>query len=209
MILPAPYERSVFINCPLGPDYEPILQAILFCVVHLGFTPRLAVERSDGGEDRITKILSLLEASRFSIHDLSRTRARKSDEVFRLNMPFELALDYACRRYRENRREKMFLVFEQARFEAKAALSDLSGCDFEVHGGEPERAMGGVRDFLVNEAGARSDGRALIRARYEDFQGWYWDKQLAAGSSEEDIRAYPTREVLRAMFEWVELGEPI
>lgn len=181
---------------------------MLFCIVHLGFIPRLATSRADGGEDRLRKIVSHIEASKFSIHDLSRARASKAGEIFRLNMPFELGIDYAFRLANEDFRQKRFLVFERERFEAKAALSDMSGCDFEVHNDSYELAIGEVRNFLVNEAGARADGRALIISRYHDFGAWYWERQLEAGSTEADIRSYPTREVLRAMQEWVALDEP-
>lgn len=203
------YQRNVFVNCPLDEEYEPILQAVLFCIVHLGFLPRLSVSRADGGEDRLRKIVEHIEASKYSIHDLSRARSSKADEIFRLNMPFELGIDYAFRNSNADHRSKKFLVFEGRRFEAKAALSDLSGCDFEIHDDNYERAIGEVRNFLVNEAGARADGKALIISRYHDFGAWYWEKQAAAGSSEADIRDYPTREVLRAMLEWVSGGEPI
>lgn len=56
------FERSVFINCPFDEDYEPILQAILFCVVYLGLHPRIARERNDSAEVRIEKITGLIEA---------------------------------------------------------------------------------------------------------------------------------------------------
>lgn len=204
----ADFERNVFVNCPLDEAYEPILQAILFAIVHLGFKPRLAAGRADGGEDRLRKIIGLIAESKYSIHDLSRAKASNEGEIFRLNMPFELGIDYAYKTSQVELRDKKFLVFERARFEAKAALSDLSGCDFEVHNSKFDKAIGEVRNFLVNEAGARPDGKALIVARYQDFGAWYWEKQLAAGSSEADIRSYPTREVLRAMHEWVGLGEP-
>lgn len=50
------FERSVFINCPFDEDYDPILRAIFFCVVYLGFYPRLATERRDSLENRVDKI---------------------------------------------------------------------------------------------------------------------------------------------------------
>ncbi|WP_336919049.1 hypothetical protein, partial [Altererythrobacter lauratis] len=40
-------------------------------------------------------------------------------------------------------------------------------------------------------------------------QEWYWERELAAGSSEEDIREYPTVELIRAMHEWKDAGEPV
>jgi hypothetical protein len=94
-----PFERSVFINCPFDEAYEPILQAILFCVVFLGFYPRIARERNDSAEVRVEKITSLIEASKYSIHDLSRAQAAKKGEFYRLNMPFEYGIDWACRRW--------------------------------------------------------------------------------------------------------------
>lgn len=202
----AEFERGVFVNCPLDEAYEPVLQAILFCIVHLGFEPSLASGRADSGEDRLTKIIALMEGCKYSIHDLTRARAEGEGEMFRMNMPFELGIDYASRRYSKELKDKKFLVFERVRFEAKAALSDLSGCDFETHEGRFEKAIGEVRNFLVNEAGVRNDGTSLIVGRYADFQEWYWESQLAAGSSEDDIRRYPTREVLRAMQEWANEG---
>lgn len=202
------FERSVFVNCPLDETYEPILQAILFCIVHFDFIPQLTTGRADGGEDRLTKIIGQIESCKYSIHDLTRSRATKEGELLRMNMPFELGIDYASRRYRPGLDGKKFLVFERAPYEAKAALSDLSGCDFQTHADSFDKAIGEVRTFLVNEAGAAPQGRALIISRYEDFQAWYWERQLAAGSSEQDIRQYPTREVLRAMQDWLGLDEP-
>lgn len=84
------FDQSVFINCPFDEDYAPVLQAILFCVGLLGFSPRVATKRADGGETRLEKIRELIEERRFSIHDLSRCQARRKGEYFRLNMPFEL-----------------------------------------------------------------------------------------------------------------------
>ena len=86
------FDRSVFVNCPLDEDYDHILRAILFCLVRFGLKPRIATERSDAGEPRITKILSLIQSSRYSIHDLCRCQARQEGEYYRLNMPFELGL---------------------------------------------------------------------------------------------------------------------
>lgn len=204
----AKYDRNVFVNCPLDEEYEPILQAVLFCIIYLGFNPRLSVSNADCGEDRLRQIIAHIEASKFSIHDLCRARASQAGEVFRLNMPFELGIDYGLKHTRPEFSTKRFLVFEGRRFEAKAALSDLSGCDFEVHSNSFEKAIGEVRNFLVNEAGAPAEGKAQIIARYHDFQAWYWERELRRGSTEADIRSYPTREVLRAMKEWVEAGMP-
>jgi hypothetical protein len=59
-----------------------------------------------------------------------------------------------------------------------------------------------VRSWLVNQAQAPGIGAALILGKYLDFQEWYWEREQAAGSSDEDIREYPTAEVVRAMHDW-------
>lgn len=204
------FERSVFINCPLDADYDPILQAILFCVVYLGFIPRLSRERNDSAEVRVDKITGLIEASRFSIHDLSRSQAKKKGDHFRLNMPFELGIDWACRRYYgQGRDRKRFLILEEKAYRYQIALSDISGCDIQYHAGGFQQAVRKVRNWLVSETGITAEGAARVLARYVDFQGWYYEKQLAAGFSEDDIRDYETGELLKAMVDWLAAGKPI
>ena len=66
-----------------------------------------------------------------------------------------------------------------------------------------------VRSWLIAQAGADAIGAALIQGKYIAFQEWYWKRELAAGSSEEDIREYPTGELIQAMRDWKEAGEPL
>ena len=204
------FERCVFINCPFDEDYEPILQSILFCIIYLGFLPRLATESSDSGAVRLDKIRQLIEASKYSIHDLSRCQAKQAGDHFRLNMPFELGLDYGCRQYFGNGREtKTILILEEEKYRYQAAISDLAGCDIQAHKGDHQIAVRKVRNWLSSEAGASQHGASKILGAYADFQEWYYEKQLAAGFSDEDIQDYPTSELLGAMTEWVDLGKPV
>jgi len=204
------FDRSVFINCPFDEDFEPILQAILFCIIYLGFYPRLARERSDSGESRLEKIKELIESSLYSIHDLSRCQAKKEGEIFRLNMPFELGLDYGCKQYFGRGREaKKILILEEKPYRYQAALSDISGCDIEYHEGNYQKVIRKIRNWLVSEAAASPLGAQHILQKYEDFQEWNYKTKLSSGFSEEDIRDYPTKELLDAMRFWVSNGEPV
>lgn len=205
-----PFDRSVFVNCPFDEDYEPILQAILFCIVYLGLVPRIASESYDSGSVRLERIRTLIESAKYSIHDLSRCQATRAGEHFRLNMPFELGIDYGCRQYfGEGRDQKKILILEEKAFRYQAAISDLAGCDIQPHAGDHQRAVRKVRNWLVSEAGVQAVGAARILGAYADFQEWYYEKQLAAGFSEDDIQDYPTSELLDAMEEWVASGKPI
>ncbi len=204
------FENSVFINCPFDEKYDPILQAMLFCIVDLGFVPRLAKERNDSGEIRLHKIADLIRESRYSIHDLSRSQALKKDEYFRLNMPFEYGVDWACRRwYGEGRDRKIFLILDENKYRYQAALSDIAGSDIKFHQADYQKAVRAVRNWLVSEAGVTAPGAARILARYADFQAWHFEKQRAAGFSDGDIEDYPTPEFLASMVEWKKVGEPI
>ena len=124
------FERNVFINCPFDDEYRPLRQALLFVVVFLGFNPKIALERSDSGELRINKICGLIQVSKYSIHDLSRLRSGKAKEFYRLNMPFELGIDYGARAFGAAfMSSKRSLILEQKLHDFRKALSDLSGVD--------------------------------------------------------------------------------
>lgn len=93
----AGFETNVFINCPFDAAYLPLLRPLLFTVVLLGYHPRIASERSDSGENRVDKICALIRESKYGIHDLSRLQASEIGEFYRMNMPFELGVEYGCR----------------------------------------------------------------------------------------------------------------
>ena len=208
--MPPPFESSVFVNCPFDEEYAPILQALAFCIVYLGFHPRFAPENADNAATRLDRIAELIRGSKYGIHDLSRCKSRTVDEYARMNMPFELGLDHACRRFGSTPlTSKRILIFEHTRCDYQRALSDISGWDIRSHGGDHEKAVRDLRTWLIAEAGAVPVGAARIQGKYIAFQEWYWERELAVGSSEEDIREYPTTELIRAMHEWKEAGEPV
>ncbi len=202
--MPPPFDRSVFINCPFDEDFAPTLQAVAFCVVYLGFFPRFAPENADNAAGRLDRIFEIVRGSKFGIHDLSRCKADAAGDFARMNMPFELGIDHACRRFgADELTTKTILILERERFDYQKSLSDISGWDIQSHGGDYAKAVRHVRSWLVNQAGAAAVGAARILGEYAAFQEWYWERELAAGSSQEDITQYPTAEVVRAMHEWM------
>jgi hypothetical protein len=124
-------------------------------------------------------------------------------------MPFELGIDYGCRQYFGNGREgKKFLILEEKMYRYQAAISDLSGCDIKAHTGDFQKAVRHVRNWFVSEARIDAEGPTKILGAYTDFQEWYYEWELSAGSSDEDIQNYPTSELLDAMKDWVAIGKP-
>jgi hypothetical protein len=202
------FERNVFINCPFDETYRPILRSVLFCVLYLGFEPRIAVERLDGAEPRIEKLVELIEDSKFGIHDLSRMKAKKAGELFRLNMPLELGLDIGCKRFKGAKwGEKKCLILETEKYRFQAALSDLSNSDIEAHGDDPLEALTIVRNWLNNEAKLDAHGPSFVWGRFTDFIADADDILLARGYSRRDIDRLPMAEWMQQMRAWPGLGK--
>lgn len=207
-----PSESDVFVNCPFDKEYEPILQAMLFCIVFLGKTPRIASETQNSADSRLAKIKELILASKYSIHDLSRNKSTTANEFARMNMPFELGFDFGCRAFAGSGYEqKNFLVLDSEEYQYQAALSDYSGCDIEVHKNNYQIAIRKVRNWLVNGAKiSNAPAASRIESAYEtDFQEWHYEKQLSQGFSDADIQDYPTSELLQSMVDWNAAGRPI
>lgn len=209
-MVPPPFERSVFVNCPFDAEYAPLLQAIAFCVTDLDFFPRIAPENADNAANRLDRIIELVQGSKYGIHDLSRCKSLAADEYARLNMPFELGMDYGSRRFGgEPLAQKAILILENVRYDYQKSLSDIAGWDIHAHGLDHIEAVRHVRNWLVRQAGAEGVGPARILGNYAAFQEWYWERELATGASEDDIKTYPTVQMIEAMRQWIDAGRPL
>src|SRR4051794_25020236 len=119
------YDRNVFINCPFDDDYAPLFEAIVFAINDAGFRPKCARERLDSSQIRLQKIIELISASRYSIHDLSRTALDATNALPRFNMPLELGIDLGCKAFNPECADKSLLIFdsEQYRFQSSFPTS--------------------------------------------------------------------------------------
>lgn len=199
------FERNVFINCPFDADYRPILRPILFCIIALGLRPRIALERFDSAEPRLTKIIELIRESRFAIHDLSRAQASQAGEFYRLNMPFELGLDVGCRQFGgAPLGAKRCLILEAEPYRYQAALSDIAGSDIAVHRNDPVQAMSEVREWLCEAAGMDdAPGAEAIWFDFVEFTLRDSDRLQARGYSAANVEARSVSALMRAMGDWV------
>lgn len=199
-----PFEKNIFINCPFDIAYRPLLRPILFTVLSHGLTPRIALERSDSAETRISKIIALIRESQFGIHDLSRLQANQPGEFYRLNMPFELGLDIGCRNFGEGRlKEKRCLVLEKERFRYQAALSDLSGSDISSHDDQPDQIVSCVRTWIYEQTGINAGGPSKIWGNFNEFMAKNYDEMTANGFSPKDIENSSIPELIENMKKWI------
>lgn len=199
------FHKNVFINCPFDSKYYPLLRPLLFTIAYLGFNPRIAIETSDSGQTRIDKICELVRTSKYSVHDLSRLKAAKKGEFYRLNMPFELGIDYGSRRFAANLlRNKKCLILEEGAYDYRRALSDISGLDIKSHGNDPIKLVRAIRNWFVETVGLNDiEGPTAIWYRFNDFTSDFNAKRSAEGFSKADLNIMPIPEYLRFIKSWI------
>lgn len=168
----ASYDESVFINCPFDREYQPIFHALVFTVHDCGYFARSALEIEDSGQIRIQKIEQIIADSRLAIHDISRTEPDEESGLPRFNMPLELGLFLGAQRYGDTRQQtKSCKILDTERFRFQRFCSDIAGQDISSHGGDPEKAIRAVRDWLrgLKPSISLPSGSKIVE-RYRQFQ---------------------------------------
>jgi hypothetical protein len=200
------FEKNVFINCPFDEEYYPLLRPLLFTVLSFGFNPRIALERSDSGEQRINKICQLIRSSRYAIHDLSRLQSKKKNEFYRLNMAFELGIEYGIRHLSPTGRfkTKRCLILGRERYTFMKALSDLAGVDIKNHKDDPLVLIRELRNWFTETIGLRQVASpTVIWYNFNDFMKDCYDKRKSEGFSDEDVTMMPVPEFISFIRDWL------
>jgi len=181
-----------------------MFRALLFTVLRFGLNPRFALEKADSGETRVNKILSLIRQSQYGIHDLSRCVAKRKGEYYRMNMPLELGFDISAREFGPGRlKTKKILILEEDRYRFQRAISDLSNSDILGHGGDPQKIVSAVRDWLSHTAEIDGLSGTQIWGEFNDFMADN-DADLASKNfSTEEIKNFAIPELERAMRKWL------
>jgi hypothetical protein len=190
--VPEDFDKNVFINCPFDQEYLSLLRPLLFTILYVGFNPKIGLESSDSGETRINKICELIRVSRYSIHDLSPLQSSRRNEFYRMNMPFELGIEYGCRLFASDHlRRKRCLILEKSRHVYIKALLDLSGVDIKSHQNKPEKLIAAVRSWFIETVGLRNiESSTVIWYPFTDFTSDFYEKRKSQGFSDEDIGEY-------------------
>lgn len=178
---------SVFINCPFTEDYAALFEAMTFTVLACGFLPRSALEKGDGGEMRMDKIIGLIRRSPYSIHDLSAVGLDTTNHLPRFNMPFELGLTLGLRASASKHAKHVVLILESQKYTSQKCLSDISGQDLQAHGGEVNRMILQVRNWLRLETGRELPGPRQIEFAFRNFRAALPGSCENAGISPADV----------------------
>ena len=118
------YEKGVFINCPFDHDYEKLFYALIFAIHDCGFVARCALEASDSGEVRISKIVEIIRQCKFGVHDISRTELG-SNGLPRFNMPLELGLFLGAKEF-DPTNKKICLILDRTKNFVPILLARIS-----------------------------------------------------------------------------------
>ncbi len=144
-----PWSESVFLNFPFDTKYEPLFLALVAGTCGFGLVPTSTLE-IPSSDRRLNRILSLIRASRYSLHDLSRVEVDPSPPPTpRFNMPFELGLAVVHADVAGGKHEWVVLEAEEHRL--NKSLGDLNGTDPRIHGGTPEGMLRCLANALVTE----------------------------------------------------------
>lgn len=199
------FEKNIFINCPFDNDFEILLRPLMFTIVYLGYNPRIALEDSDVSVSRLSKILKLINESKYSIHDLSRIKSNKKNEFARLNMPFELGIDFGSKEFSKKHKDKKFLVISNEYHDYKKALSDFAGFDAHNHKNEPIELIGIIRNWIYEFSDLPNNLESIeIWYKFEDFMLFLRKKKINAGYKEiKDLQnIFPIKEFIQTINEW-------
>lgn len=178
--------NAIFINCPFDSKYKPMLRAMLFAARFYGLEVKIASTESDSKSNRLERIIELMKEAKYSIHDLSKLKSEKKKEYFRMNMPFELGLDYGL-----GGNDKVFLIFEDEDYKLKIALSDINGWDVRPHYNKPEQLMLEFRKWIVASKPLPEDKKSLSSSDiwyiYNDFYARFSDFMTVHHMKEEEV----------------------
>ena len=197
------FDKNVFVNCPFDDDYRQLLLSVIFTIKYLNYIPRLSLERADSAESRIEKIVGLINESKFGVHDLSRIISSEKDEHFRMNMPFELGIDYGAKALKGDKwGKKQLLVLEKERYRYQKALSDLSGSDIKNHDDEPSKIVKVVRDWFVATENIRAESGNKIWSKFNEFNAYLYDQAVEI-DGHDNVDELQVIEVIRHMDDWL------
>lgn len=187
------FEKNVFINCPFDTSYiNDLLKPMIYLIVRIGYVPRLSLEVSDSGQIRLDKITDIIKNCKYSIHDLSLVKSIKAKEFARMNMPFELGIDYGLRKGGiEPLDSKQFLILEAVKYDYMKALSDINGFDIKVHGNNTEKLFENLYKWSSETLKInKQDPPLKLFYDYTDFIAALFDDKAIELGSEKLARNY-------------------
>jgi len=196
------FTTNIFINCPFDKEYRPLLKALVFTSIYLGFEP-LVSKTVSSGNLRIAEIMKLIEGSMFSIHDISRCEPLKKGELPRFNMPYEMGLDIGCAAYgNPQMRSKRCLILEKIKNRYDTVISDISGQDIKEHNNKPKKVIEKVLEWFTANGAIpvnQVPGLSSTWTKYQDCNAKIELTLSASGFTRNEIKNLAITQYIAAM----------
>lgn len=166
------YDTRVFVNGPFDAQYKPLFEAIVFAFLACGIRPRCSLEIDDASEVRIDKVFKIIAECKYGVHDISRTEVTSTSGLPRFNMPLELGMFLAAKRFGVGRqKQKVCLILDSTPYRYQQFISDIAGQDIQVHHNSAQEAIGVVRNWLRSDSSSRVlPGGMEIYRRFQLFE---------------------------------------
>jgi len=176
---------------------------MVFAITACGFKPRCALEANDAGEERLGKILRIIDTCALGIHDLSRKGSDAQSGMSRFNMPFEMGLFLGAAHYDT---KKKALVIEAEKFDYQKFISDISGRDISHHENDPSKLISIVRNWLNGYRKGKHPlpGPQYLWDHYNQFQSELPSILKKMQLTSEDIGPYHFLDYSFLVATWIE-----
>jgi hypothetical protein len=200
-----PFETNVFINCPFDDEFRTLLKPLLFSLLYFQLEPKISQTESSASI-RINQIKQHIRNSKFSIHDLSRSKPMKKSELPRFNMPYELGLDIGCAEFGSAKyRNKKILILETTRYHYQKVLSDIAGQDIENHDNDPATLIRKVRNWFSTVDSSRDYPSAnKVWIAYNQFYDDITRTLAIEGFTDNEIENMPISDFIKFSRDWID-----
>jgi hypothetical protein len=117
---------------------------------------------------------------------LSIVKSKKANEFARMNMPFELGIDYGLRKSGISLlHTKQFLILEATKYDYMKAISDINGLDIKVHGNETIRVFECLYAWFSETLKInKQDPPLKVYYDFADFNSSLFEEKVKAFSSD-------------------------
>jgi hypothetical protein len=106
------------------------------------------------------------------VHDISRTEVTSASGLPRFNMPLELGMFLAAKRFGVGRQiQKVCLILDSMPYRYQQFISDIAGQDIQVHNNSAREVITVVRNWLRGVSRSRIlPGGMEIYRRFQLFE---------------------------------------
>lgn len=197
------FDTNVFINCPFDDKFTVLLRPLVFTTLYLGYTPKLS-QTTSSSNIRINTIKNLIKNCKYGIHDLSRSKPMKMNDLPRFNMPYELGLDIGASEYGSTKlKSKKILILETEKYHYQKVISDIAGQDIENHDDDPYKLITKVRNwFSLNSGNTRIAGQREIWNSYNQFVDDLIS-QLSDEYTSDELEEMPIGDYIKFIQDWL------